>query len=178
MLAGCQGGSPFGPAQPGGEAAAAGAAPEAIEVTALDAPAASADGAATPDAAPSAPADVAEGAAVPAADAAAEAAPADTAATDAAAPGAAALAEPPPEAVKTPGQIACEKSRGRYVRVGNSTAYTCVHTTRDGGKTCRKASDCEGLCLARSRTCSPFTPVLGCQEILQQDGLRVTQCVE
>ena len=84
---------------------------------------------------------------------------------------------PPPEPPKSPRQIACEKKGGRFAKAGNSTTFVCVRETRDGGKACRRETDCEGLCLARSRSCSPITPVLGCQEILTQDGLRVTQCV-
>ena len=83
-----------------------------------------------------------------------------------------------PEVLKSASQIACEKRDGRFVRAGNSTTFVCVTQTRDGGKRCSREQDCEGLCLARSRSCSPITPVLGCQDILQQDGLRVTQCVQ
>jgi hypothetical protein len=83
-----------------------------------------------------------------------------------------------PEKLKTPTQIACEKKGGSYARAGGSGSYACVRQTRDGGKRCRKESDCEGLCLARSGSCAPITPLFGCQDILQQDGLRVTQCVD
>ena len=86
-------------------------------------------------------------------------------------------APPPPEAVKSPSQIVCEKKGGRFAKAGNSTPVVCVRETRDGGKSCRRETDCEGLCLARSRSCSPITPVLGCQESLTRDGLRVTECV-
>ena len=89
-----------------------------------------------------------------------------------------AAAPPPPEPVKSASQIACEKKGGRFANAGNSTTFVCVRETRDGGKSCSRETDCEGLCLARSRSCSPITPVLGCQEILTQDGIRVTQCVE
>jgi hypothetical protein len=87
-------------------------------------------------------------------------------------------APPPPPLLKSPSQIACEKKGGRFARAGNSTTFVCVRKTRDGGKACRRETDCEGLCLARSRSCAPITPVLGCQDILTRDGLRVTQCVE
>ena len=86
-------------------------------------------------------------------------------------------APPPPEAVKSPSQIACEKTGGRFAKAGNSTTFVCARETRVGGKSCRRETDCEGLCLARSRSCSPITPVLGCQESPTQDGLRVTECV-
>ena len=147
---------------------------EAIEVTSLDAPAAAA--------APGAQAEAAQAAvaATPAPKMSAEALAAETPATP---PETEALLEeaaapPPPEPVKSAGQIACEKKGGRFAKAGNSTTFVCVRETRDGGKSCSRETDCEGLCLARSRSCSPITPVLGCQEILTQDGLRVTQCVD
>ncbi len=106
--------------------------------------------------------------------------PVNPASGDAVAAAAAAVTPEPvvPEPLKSPSQIACEKKKGKFARVGRSGTFACVLQTRDGGKRCSKESDCEGLCLARSRTCSPITPVFGCQDILQQDGLRVTQCVE
>ena len=91
---------------------------------------------------------------------------------------------PPPEApaparvVKSPGQLACERRGGSYARAGAGGAFVCVRATRDGGKQCRKESDCESACLARSRTCSPITPLLGCNDILQNDGRRVTLCLD
>jgi hypothetical protein len=86
-------------------------------------------------------------------------------------------APPQPEAVKSPGQIACGKTGGRFAMAGNSTRFVRARETRVGGKSCRRETDCEGFCLARSRSCSPITPVLGCQESLTRDGLRVTKCV-
>ncbi len=86
--------------------------------------------------------------------------------------------EPPPEVVKSPSQIACEKRGGQFVPAGSKKVFACVTATRDGGKRCTKEGDCEGLCLARSGTCSPITPVFGCQEILNQNGMRITECVE
>jgi hypothetical protein len=148
-----------------------------IEVTALDAPPAP-SAAMTPAGLPTAPeqgsapvpppdAVVAEPAPVPAAEAAAvatEAAPAE------------AEAEPPPPP-KSELQITCERKRGNWIDTGRGSKI-CQFTTRDGGKSCTRESQCESLCLARSRTCAPVTPLLGCQEILQDDGSRATQCIE
>ena len=153
--------------RPGGGAGAAPPVSGAIEVTPLGAPAAVAAerGAAAPARAPKMSAG--------ALSAETPAAPPETGALleKAAAP-------PPPEPPKSASQIACEKKGGRFARAGNSTTFVCLRETRDGGKACSRETDCEGLCLARSRSCSPIIPVLGCQEILTQDGLRVTQCVE
>jgi hypothetical protein len=135
---------------------------EAAEVTSLDAPAAAS--------APVAQAQKAEAAATTTAEAPKMSAAARAAETPA--------APPPPEAVKSPSQIACEKKGGRFAKAGNSTTFVCARETRVGGKFCRRETDCDGLCLAPSRSCSPITPVLGWQESLTQDGLRVTKCVE
>jgi hypothetical protein len=134
---------------------------EAAEVTSLDAPAAAS--------APVAQAQKAEAAATTA-----EAPRMSAAARAAETP----AAPPPPEPLKSPSQIACEKTGGRFAKAGNSTNFVCARETRVGGKSRRRETDCQGLCLARSRSCSPITPVLGCQESLTQDGLRVTECVE
>jgi hypothetical protein len=135
---------------------------EAAAVTSLDAPAAAS--------APVAQAQKAEAAAATTAEAPRMSAAARAAETPA--------APPPPEPLKSPSQIACEKTGGRFAKAGNSTPFVCARETRVGGKSRRRETDCQGLCLARSRSCSPITPVLGCQESLTQDGLRVTECVE
>ena len=75
-------------------------------------------------------------------------------------------------------QLACEKKKGRWTRAGQGDLHTCVHDTRDGGKQCKRESQCEGVCLARSGTCAPVRPLLGCNEILQDNGARVTLCID
>ncbi|WP_096786331.1 hypothetical protein [Rhodobacter sp. CZR27] len=144
------------------EAAPSAMATDAIEVTPLDGPAAvpAADPAAAmaPDAgAPPLPPspDPAAGAEIPAAIPAA--------------------AEPPP-VVKSPSQIACEKRKGSYVKV--KSLFTCVKTPRDAGKRCSRDSDCSGHCLARSQTCAPFDPLIGCNDILDDEGRRITLCLD
>lgn len=80
--------------------------------------------------------------------------------------------------IKTPSQIACEKKGGNFVSLPSTGAMTCQLPTRDGGKQCRRESDCDGVCLARSRTCAPVKPLLGCQDILQNDGRQVRLCID
>lgn len=151
---------------------------DAIETVALDAPEAARPATAPrpnprrPAAGPAGPA------ANPAAAPRSPAQAADLPAPDAAAVNAAlseALAPPPPP--KSESQIACERRKGVYQEIGDSGAFACVRVTRDAGKQCRRESDCESACLARSRTCAPFTPLFGCHEVLMQSGARVTQCV-
>ncbi|MCF1708844.1 hypothetical protein L0V05_08455 [Tabrizicola sp. J26] len=100
--------------------------------------------------------------------------PAAKAAVDAAAE----AVQPPPPVYKSPAQLACEKKKGVYSKVGSTGARACVMETRDAGKHCSKKSDCEGQCLARSQTCSPITPLFGCQDILGLNGERMTQCID
>ena len=81
-----------------------------------------------------------------------------------------------PEAEKSAAQKTCEKKGGTYSRLGG--AFLCVRTTRDGGKACRTGRDCQGECLARSMTCAPLAPLLGCNEVVQDNGVRTTLCIE
>lgn len=69
----------------------------------------------------------------------------------------------------------CTRSGGRMVNTGGKTSV-CLHETRDAGKMCRRATDCEGDCLARSGTCAPARPMFGCHEILMNEGQRATLC--
>jgi hypothetical protein len=115
--------------------------------------------------------------AVPEGLAAAEVAP------DAAAPkaGADPVTEVVPEApaeVKSEDQLRCERRGGVFAASGDSDLRTCVKRTRDSGKRCDQEKDCQGRCLARSQTCAPIDPLLGCNEILQDDGAAVTLCIE
>lgn len=174
-------------AAPGGSAVTANAITgDAIEVTALDAPAAPA-GAPPPlapatagaqTAAPASAGDAAETGSTPAP------IPDATAATgqlEAAAEGAPdVVPEAAPEVVPEPKsaqQQACERKRGKWVRaVGELKA--CVYPTKDAGKHCTRESQCDGACLARSNTCAPVKPLFGCNDILQDDGARVSLCIE
>ena len=97
----------------------------------------------------------------------------DAAALPAAAPPAAAS-----RAEVTEDQLRCEKQGGRWGSVGKFNAKACIRRTDDGGKQCRKQSDCDSECLARSGTCAPVKPLFGCNEVLQNDGRRFTLCVE
>lgn len=161
ILAGCQ------LALPGraDKAAAAQANPitlGAVQVTSLDAPKAQ-----------TAPAPLTAPAAVP------QAAP--TAPAPSAEPVAAQAASAPPEVPSipvTPQALECKSSGGVWGRVGDTVAFSCFRQTRDAGKSCRRQTDCETECLARSRTCAPITPMIGCNPVLQSDGREVTLCID
>lgn len=71
---------------------------------------------------------------------------------------------------------ACVKSGGTFLP--ESGVFVCVTVPSDAGQSCRKASDCESACLARSRTCAPVKPLRGCEDILTEGGIAVRQCIE
>lgn len=101
--------------------------------------------------------------------------PAAEAATPAPQPELAPVVAPTP---KSEQQVACEKRKGSWVRGSVGEGRTCIFATKDGGKQCTRESQCDGECLARSGTCSPVKPLLGCNDVLQDNGARVTLCIE
>lgn len=178
LVAGCVG-LPGGPGKTGAAEETGALAAEAIAVTPLDAPAAppaaaktAASAAAAETAAPAAAAETETAAEVEAAAAGSEAVDATGAAAESPAK------ETPPPPPKSPEQLACERKGGTWSSAGGSGIKACVRRTRDGGKQCVNGTQCEGDCLARSQSCSPIAPLFGCNEILQDNGARVTQCIE
>lgn len=93
----------------------------------------------------------------------------------AAAPSLAVPADQPAPVPRSDRQIACEKQGGSYVAV--KSMFACVRVPRDAGKRCTSAAECSGECLARSGTCAPYDPLLGCNEVLDTLGRRVTLCL-
>lgn len=75
-------------------------------------------------------------------------------------------------------EIACIADGGRWGAGPTAGVMVCYRDTRDGGQACRASGDCEGFCLARSRTCAPVTPLFGCNEVLGVGGAPSTVCVE
>ena len=76
---------------------------------------------------------------------------------------------PTPDLLRISGEK-CEKSGGRWGMAPSKAGFVCYRDMRDAGKQCRVSSDCDGLCLARSRTCSPIEPFFGCHEVLSSRG--------
>lgn len=74
--------------------------------------------------------------------------------------------------------VACERDGGRWRIAPGKVTYVCYRDLGDAGQICRADSDCEGLCLARSRTCSPIEPFYGCHEVLSDGGFQQTLCIE
>jgi hypothetical protein len=74
-------------------------------------------------------------------------------------------------------RLACER-RGGSLQASPRGTLACVRPMHDAGRQCRAAGECAGACLARSGTCAPFAPLLGCHEVLTQTGARVTECID
>lgn len=72
----------------------------------------------------------------------------------------------------------CEDKGGRFSKGGTSGALVCHTTPVDAGKSCARHSDCSTQCLARSRSCAPIAPLLGCNEVLTDEGAAVTLCID
>lgn len=77
----------------------------------------------------------------------------------------------------TRAETACLEKGGTWGR-GGKAGFVCYERTRDAGQSCDSADDCEGLCLARSNSCSPITPLFGCHEVITSLGGRATLCID
>lgn len=72
----------------------------------------------------------------------------------------------------------CTARGGRVGRGGLSPAELCIAPTKDAGKSCTKASDCSGHCMADTKTCSKEDPTFGCYGVLLDNGERAELCVD
>ncbi len=75
-------------------------------------------------------------------------------------------------------EIACLADGGRWGEGPSPGLFLCYRPTKDAGKACTRDGDCSGFCLARSKSCAPVTPLLGCNEVLGVTGARSTVCVK
>ncbi len=71
----------------------------------------------------------------------------------------------------------CVRKGGDFMPADNGS-FVCMSVPSDAGKSCERASQCQSACLSRSRTCAPVLPLLGCNDVLTDSGLAVTQCVD
>ena len=71
----------------------------------------------------------------------------------------------------------CVREGGRWGRGGILRLEMCFPSYSDGGKSCAKASDCEGICLADTRQCSD-TFFFGCYSYLEDNGEAIEICVD
>ena len=75
-------------------------------------------------------------------------------------------------------QARCAEQGGRWGTGGLGGRFVCYTDTRDAGQSCQGKSDCEGLCLARSQSCAPVTPLFGCNDVFTRGGQAATICVD
>ncbi|MEO1678527.1 MAG: hypothetical protein AAFU80_10250 [Pseudomonadota bacterium] len=80
-------------------------------------------------------------------------------------------------------QEACEARGGRFGLSPGSDPEgpeirRCFIEPADANARCSSSTECEGVCLARSRTCAPVIPLLGCYEVLGAGGAQSTLCVD
>ncbi|MCC1491465.1 hypothetical protein [Cognatishimia sp. F0-27] len=86
----------------------------------------------------------------------------------------------PAPAVDSPlsAQDACQSKGGELAVAGLLGNEICFVPAPDAGQSCGRSSDCAGLCLAQSRSCSAILPTLGCLEILDDTGALIFRCIE
>ena len=75
-------------------------------------------------------------------------------------------------------RASCLAKGGTFQKSAGSDARVCVTRTRDANKSCNSSRQCEGMCLARSGTCSPITPLSGCHDIVTNGGNMATVCID
>lgn len=72
----------------------------------------------------------------------------------------------------------CLMQGGTVGRGGLLPDEVCFRPEPDAGKACSKKTDCEGMCLADTRTCSTVSPMFGCFEFLDETGQTVGICID
>ena len=54
----------------------------------------------------------------------------------------------------------------------------CALPTVDMGKSCKRASECEGYCESATKTCSKWHMGSGCYDYLNEDGVAGSVCID
>lgn len=87
---------------------------------------------------------------------------------------------PPPAgaALTEAERVDCLEHGGKLGRGGMLGNEICYRATPDAGKSCKKASDCSGACMADTMSCSKLSPQFGCFEMMTDDGQKVGLCVD
>ncbi len=71
----------------------------------------------------------------------------------------------------------CAREGGKGI-IGGFGQPACEKSTPDAGQSCSKESDCEGFCMADTKTCAAQNPLFGCHDILTETGEKVAICVD
>jgi hypothetical protein len=72
----------------------------------------------------------------------------------------------------------CLMQGGSVGRGGLLPDEVCFRPKPDAGKACTRKSDCSGMCLADTNTCSKVTPMFGCFEFLDETGKKAGICID
>ena len=75
-------------------------------------------------------------------------------------------------------RAACLAQGGTVGRGGLLPDEICFRPMPDAGQACTRATDCEGMCLADTMTCSKVSPVFGCFEFMDEQGRKQAICVD
>ncbi len=70
----------------------------------------------------------------------------------------------------------CLAAGGRWALGGRSRQKLCFLPNADAGKSCKRASDCEGACLSETHSCAPEHPLFGCYGYLDEAGHELMIC--
>ena len=72
----------------------------------------------------------------------------------------------------------CLMQGGKVGRGGLLPDELCFRPETDGGMACTRKTDCSGVCLAETNTCSKVTPLFGCFEFLDETGAKAQICID
>lgn len=81
------------------------------------------------------------------------------------------------EKVQAQQKLECLEAGGRWGRGGLMGLSHCFPNYSDGGKACNSASDCQGMCMADTRTCAA-TFSFGCLSYLNDAGVAEEICID
>ena len=74
-------------------------------------------------------------------------------------------------------RLACTRKKGNLTKTP-AGFFVCVTNTGQGQKACTSSNQCKGVCLARSGTCAPYQPLIGCNEVITGNGKMQTLCID
>lgn len=87
-------------------------------------------------------------------------------------------AEPQGKVLSAAERAECLMQGGTVGRGGLLPGELCFRPEPDGGKACTRKTDCSGMCLAESNTCSKAAPLFGCFEFLDETGAKAQICID
>jgi len=74
-------------------------------------------------------------------------------------------------------KVECLEAGGTWGRGGILGLEQCFPNYSDGGKSCNRDSDCQGMCMADTRSCAPSFSY-GCLSYLNDEGKVEEICID